>query len=39
VDLTKPVTPQVIIVAIAIIFIFIAIGLVIVKYYKNKLGE
>jgi len=39
VDLTKPVTPQVIIGAIAIIFIFVAIGLAIVKYYKNKLGE
>jgi len=36
VDLTKPVTNEYILAAIAIIFIFVAIGLAIVRYYKSK---
>jgi len=38
VDLSKPVTNSYIFGAIALIFIFVAIGLAIVRYYKN-LGD
>jgi len=36
VDLSKPVTNELIIGAIVVIFLFIAIGLAIVRYYKKR---
>jgi uncharacterized membrane protein len=38
VDLSKPVTLSTIFGAIALIFVFVAIGLIVVRYYKNKLS-
>jgi hypothetical protein len=38
VDFSKPVTNSYIIGAIALIFLFVAIGLAVVRYYKN-LGD
>ncbi len=35
-DLTKPVTNEVIFGAIALIFVFVAIGLAVVRYYKKR---
>ena len=35
-DLTKPVTSEIIFGAIVVIFIIIAIGLAIVRYYKKR---
>ena len=35
-DLTKPVTDEIILGAIVVIFLFIAIGLAIVRYYKKR---